>query len=184
MNNKTHYRKVFKSDHLSVADLEDLQEQGTKLVFTIARVEQFVYDPNNKDTGVVVAGKRIGANIAHFKEDIKPLVLNATNSKTMKNFNDGSPFVEDWANTLVELYIGKNIKMMGDVVNGVRISPNKPSITKPKLTPESDNWQVAIDYFAGASDMEKLKGYDINKKDTLLLVAEIQKLKEVADDKS
>jgi hypothetical protein len=32
--------------------------------------------------------------------------------------------------------------------------------------------------------MEKLKGYDINKKDTLLLVAEIQKLKEVANDKS
>ena len=179
--NKTHYRKVFKSDHLSVADLEDLQEQGTKLVFTITHVEQFVYDPNNKNTGIMVAGKRIGANIAHFKEDIKPMVLNATNSKIMKDFNDGSPFVEDWANTLVGLNIGKNIKMMRDVVNGVRISPTKPSTVKPKLNPESDNWQGAIDFFAGGGDIAKLGGYDINEEDLKLL---LEKIEEAKNDKS
>ena len=38
--NKTHYRKVFKSDHLGVADLEDLTEQGSSLIFTIKQVKQ------------------------------------------------------------------------------------------------------------------------------------------------
>jgi hypothetical protein len=182
--NKTHYRKVFKSDHLGVADLEEYLEEGKKLVFTVTHVKQYFYDPSDRKTGIVVAGKRIGANIAFFKESIKPLVLNATNSKTMKGFNNNSPYVEEWANTMIQLYIDPNVKMKGDVVGGVRISPTRPSTAKPQLTPESDNWQVAIDYFASASDMEKLKGYDINKKDTLLLVAEIQKLKEVANDKS
>ena len=52
--------------------------------------------PNDKNSGIVVAGRRIGANIAYFKDEkVKPLVLNATNSKTVKGFNNGSPFVED-----------------------------------------------------------------------------------------
>ena len=33
--NKTHYRKVFKSDHLGVPDLEDLVESKHNLIFTI-----------------------------------------------------------------------------------------------------------------------------------------------------
>ncbi|MGL5233889.1 MAG: hypothetical protein ACRC8Z_03930 [Empedobacter falsenii] len=40
MENKHHYRNVFKSDHLGSADLEDLTEQGTKLIFTIKEVKQ------------------------------------------------------------------------------------------------------------------------------------------------
>ena len=38
--NKTHYRKVFKSYHLGVADLEDFMEAGSKLVFPISHVKQ------------------------------------------------------------------------------------------------------------------------------------------------
>lgn len=73
---KTHYRKVFKSDHLSVADLEDFIEAKRPLIFTIREVKQ--------EIGVTVAGRKINANIAYFVEDIKPLVLNATNSKIVK----------------------------------------------------------------------------------------------------
>ena len=35
MKNKTHYRRVMKSDHLGVADLEDLIEDKKSLIFTI-----------------------------------------------------------------------------------------------------------------------------------------------------
>ena len=87
MSNKTHYRKVFKSDHLGVADLEDLIEAGSSLVFKIKLVKQ--------EYGVKVAGRKGDHNIAYFNEPIKPLVLNATNSKTLKGLCGGSAFVED-----------------------------------------------------------------------------------------
>ncbi len=110
MENKTHYRKVFKSDHLGVPDLEDLVEQGKKLIFTIREVKQ--------EVNVSVAGRKGNHNIAYFKEQIKPLVLNATNAKIVKKFTN-SPFVEDWVNVPIELYIDHTVKMKGEVVGGV-----------------------------------------------------------------
>lgn len=120
MSEKTHYRKVFKSDHLSSADLEDLTENGIKLIFTIQEVTQHLIDPNIKGSGVRVAGKNISANIAHFIEDVKPLVLNATNSKQMANIS-GTNFVQDWQNVKVELFIDQSVKFKGASVQGIRI---------------------------------------------------------------
>jgi hypothetical protein len=123
--NKTHYRNVFKSDHLGSADLEDFVEQGKKLIFTIEKVLQ---EKNAK-----VAGKKIDANIAYFKEDIKPMVLNATNSKIIRNFCN-SPFVDDWKNVLVELYVDDNVQMKGEKTQGVRIRQIQPKTEKPIFT--------------------------------------------------
>lgn len=130
MENKHHYRNVFKSDHLGSADLEDFIEQGTKLIFTIREVKQ--------EKQAKVAGKKIDANIAYFVENIKPLVLNATNSKTVKSFAktkdhpNGSPFVEDWKNLVVELYVDENVQMKGEKTQGVRIRPVQPVLKKEK----------------------------------------------------
>lgn len=141
MENKTHYRKVFKSDHLGVADLEDFIEEGKKLIFNIKEVKQ--------EIGVVVAGRKGNHNIAYFKESIKPLVLNATNSKVVKSFNfipktkKPSPFVEDWSNTIIELYIDANVKMKGEIVGGVRIRPKQPITVLPTLTPDHSRWEEA-----------------------------------------
>lgn len=149
MRNKTHYRKVFKSDHLGVADLEDLIEEKKRLIFTIKEVKQ--------EYKTLVAGKKIDANIAYFEEQIKPMVLNATNSKIVKSFNNNSPFVEDWSNTKVELYIDSNIKMKGDLVGGVRINPKQPTSEKQNLTPDSKQWDAAITYLKGGGNIDKIK---------------------------
>lgn len=117
METKTHYRKVFKSDHLGSADLEEMVEEGKDLIFTIKEVKQ--------EYGAKVAGKKMDANIAYFKENIKPLVLNATNSRQMAKFA-GSKFVEDWKGITIELYIDSSVKMKGEVVGGVRIKPTLP----------------------------------------------------------
>ena len=114
---RKHYRNVFKSDHLSTFDLEDFQEQGILLEFTITRVEQH--------QATKVAGKTIAANIAHFKEGIKPLVLNATNSATMAKIC-GSSYVDDWKNVEIELFILKNIRFGKETVSGVRIKDTPP----------------------------------------------------------
>lgn len=141
MENKHHYRNVFKSDHLGSADLEDFTEQGTKLVFTIREVKQ--------EKQAKVAGKKIDANIAYFIENIKPLVLNATNSKTVKSFAktkehpNGSPFVEDWKNLVVELYVDENVQMKGEKTQGVRIRPVQPIINKSKPEFTEANFEKA-----------------------------------------
>ena len=128
MENKTHYRKVAKSDHLGTPDLEDMTEKGHDLVFTISHVKQ--------EYGAKVAGKKLDANIAYFKNpNIKPLVLNATNAKVLKGFAS-SPFVEDWNDLIIQLYLDANVMMKGEKVGGVRIRPIQPVIKKvmPKFT--------------------------------------------------
>lgn len=126
---KHHYRNVFKSDHLGSADLEDMIEQGKSLIFTIKEVKQ--------ELGTKVAGKKIDANIAYFVEPIKPMVLNATNSKQMRLFT-GSPMVEDWANQPVELYIDEHVQMKGVTTQGVRIRPIQPKVKAKPIFSEAN----------------------------------------------
>ena len=92
----TNYRNVYKSDHLGVIDLEEMIESGKALVFNVSEVKQLF--------GEKVAGKKIDANIAYFKEGIKPLVLNATNAKVLKKLSKSS-HIENWAGLRIELYI-------------------------------------------------------------------------------
>lgn len=117
---KHHYAAVFKSNHLGIADLEEFIEGGIIPCFMIREVKQ--------EFGTTVAGKKGDFNIAYFVEPIKPLVLNATNSKQIKKFSGGSPFVEDWKMIAVELFIDNNVKMKGETVGGVRIKPIQPNV--------------------------------------------------------
>ncbi len=142
---KTHYRKVFKSEHLGVADLEEFIEEGKPLIYTIKEVKQ--------EFNVSVAGRKGNHNIAYFKEKIKPLVLNATNSKVVKSFNNASPFVEDWENTVIEFYIDAGVMMKGEKVGGVRIKPIQPkNKTKPNFT--ESNFEKAKE---AKATIEKIK---------------------------
>jgi len=139
---KTHYRKVFKSDHLGSADLEEFIEDGKPLIFTILEVKQ--------EYSTKVAGKSIDANIAYFKEKIKPLVLNATNARVLKHLAGGTPFVEDWKNILIELYIDANVRMKGEVVGGVRIKD------KPPKTYSDQEIKVIKGKIIGCANLEDL----------------------------
>lgn len=123
---QTHYRKVMKSDHLGSADVEEFIEEKKSLIFTIKHVKQ--------EYNVTVAGRKGNFNIAYFKEAIKPLVLNATNAKTVRSFvKDRSPFVENWNDIVVKLYIDHSVKMKGEIVGGVRIEKVQPKTTKQKF---------------------------------------------------
>lgn len=164
---KTHYRKVFKSDHLGVADIEDLIEAGSPLVFTISHVKQ-EYD-------VPVAGRKGNFNIAYFKEPIKPMVLNAGNSKTIKQFAGGSPFVEDWNNISVRLYIDPSAKLKGETVGGVRVHPEQPRLKRAELLPGTREWDRAKQAFKRDGNLLSVKKHmDISKDNELLLVGECQ----------
>jgi hypothetical protein len=154
MNNqaKTHYRKVLKSNHLGCADLEDFIENGSDLIFSVLNVRQ--------ELGAKVAGKKIDANIMYFNNKdgnkIKPLVLNATNAKTMKKMT-GSGFIEDWAGANIKLYIDGNVSMMGEKVSGVRINPKAAIIQKQTLNRSNTKvWNNVIGAFKTYGNFNKV----------------------------
>lgn len=119
------YRKVYKSDHLGVVDLEEMLENGKQLIFTIKHVKQ--------EMGVVVAGNKGNHNIAYFVEPIKPMVLNAGNAHIIRGFSKTkSVDTDQWNDIPIELYIDANVKMKGVIVGGMRIKPLQPNITKVK----------------------------------------------------
>lgn len=161
---KHHYRAVLKSDHLGIADLEDFIEEKRPLVFTISHAQQ--------ELGVSVAGRKGDFNVVYFKEGIKPMVINSSNGKQITAFA-GSPFVEDWNNILIELYIDETVKMKGEVVGGVRIKPSQPMAKAKKVFTEA-NFAKALEVKATIEIIEK--GYTIADD---VKAAYLTKLKEI-----
>lgn len=126
--NKTHYRKAFNSPYLSSADIVG------PTVLTIKRV---VLEPDHSKK------TKDHFNTAYFKEteirrgeELKPMILNAHNSRIMKGFA-GSHFIDDWNNIPVTIYVDTNVRFGRDTVEGLRISPEPAKTARPIITKES-----------------------------------------------
>lgn len=126
MTDKTHYRKAFDSPYLASADIVE----PTVLTVKYVKLEP---DRTKKTKDLF--------NTAHFVEKeirpgekLKPMILNATNSKTMKNLTD-SAFIEDWTNVAVTVYVDHHVKFGKESVEGLRISP-QPPVQRKTLTPD------------------------------------------------
>lgn len=137
--NKTHYRKVFDSPYLSAADIVE------PVLLTIASV--IVETDKTKKT-------KDKMNTAYFVEQqirpgepLKPMILNATNSKMVAKIT-GSPFLEDWKDVQVEIYVDHNVRFGRETVEGLRIRPTPIRPKNKELTPENQKmWQSAIDAY-------------------------------------
>jgi hypothetical protein len=121
---KTHFRKAFDSPYLSSADIVG------PTTLTVKRVT--LEGDKTKKT-------KDRFNTAYFVEQeirpgekLKPMILNATNSKTMKALT-GSHFIDDWQNVRITVYVDHNVKFGKEVMEGLRISPQTP--TRAVLTP-------------------------------------------------
>ena len=143
----THFKKVYKSDHLGVSDLEIMLEEGHTLNFTIKEVRQ--------ELQVSIAGRKGDHNIAYFVEKIKPMVVNSTNGTIIQRFAPGkSPFIEHWKMMPITLFIDPEVKMKGVKVGGVRIRGIQPKAAKPKQVFTEANFEAAHE--AGAT-IESIK---------------------------
>ena len=117
MTEKTHYRKAFNSPYLSSADITDT----TRLT-----VHHVCLEPDRtKKT-------KDHFNTAHFVEKeirpgeaLKPMILNATNSKTMKKIT-GSAFIDDWNQVAVNIYVDPAVRFGKETVEGLRIAKGTP----------------------------------------------------------
>mgnify|MGYP001555078428 CR=1 FL=1 len=130
---KTHFRKAFDSPYLSSADITE------PTMLTVSRVS--LEPDHTKKT-------RDLFNTAHFVEKelrpgekLKPMILNATNSKMMRNLT-GSAFLEDWQNVRITVYVEPNVKFGKESVEGLRISSKAPA--RNTLTPaNAKQWEAA-----------------------------------------
>ena len=136
---KTHYRKAFNSPYLSSADIVG------PTILTIEKV-QLSNDQTKKTKDIF--------NTAHFVEreirpgeKLKPMILNAHNSKVMKDLT-GSHFLEDWVNVPVTIYVDSNVRFGRDTVEGLRISPQAPVKKKPVVTKDNKKmWGNAVNAY-------------------------------------
>ena len=113
---KTHWKKVVSDPNfIGEADFEE----GEEKVVTISRVANSVE--------VQTAEGKSRKAVVYFSENLKPMILNVARSKAITKVA-GSPYFEDWVGVKIQLYIEKNIKAFGDLVNAVRVRATKPII--------------------------------------------------------
>lgn len=116
MAEKTHWKKIVSDpNYLGEADFGE----GEEKVATIASVAAH--------ESVQTAEGRSDKAVVHFRENLKPMILNVARSKAITKVA-GSPYFEDWVGVSVQLYIEHGIKAFGDVVSAVRVRPRKPVI--------------------------------------------------------
>jgi hypothetical protein len=163
MTDKTHYRKAFDSPYLSSADLVE----PTPL--TVKRVT--LEKDRTKKTKELF-------NTAHFAEKelrpgepLKPMILNATNSKTMKALT-GTPYIEEWTDVRITVYVDKNVRFGNEVMEGLRISPKAPG--RKVLTPaQAAAWENAKSAYKRDGNLDAvLARVDISEEHQKQLVSE------------
>lgn len=144
--NKTHYRKAFNSPYLSSADIVE------PVTLTVKCVKlEIDHSKKTKDA----------FNTAYFVEPfiregevLKPMILNAGNSKTMKQLT-GSAFIDDWNNTRITIYVDPSVRFGRDTVEGLRISPEKPT-QRAVLQAGTDQYKNALAALKRDSNLDKV----------------------------
>jgi len=119
---KTHWKKLTNPDYIGAYALDPGQEP----VYTIKSVvREIVTGPD---------GKKEECTVIHFAENVKPMILNSTNSKTITKLYK-TPYIEEWAGRKIQIY-ATEVKAFGEVVDALRIKPTIPqqTITVTKCT--------------------------------------------------
>lgn len=120
--------KYRKSTHLAGVDVEMIIADKGKCELTIK--EAFY------ETGVNVSGNKTDGYFITFEEPVKPMVVNSGNrveiSKIVNKLKS-IPMIEarnigNWKGVKIALYFDPNVKMMGQVVGGIKVSPEPPEL--------------------------------------------------------
>ena len=162
---KTHFRKAFDSPYVGSADLVE----PTILTISHVRLEP----DHTKKTKEVFNTAFFVEQELRRGEKLKPMILNASNSKTMRTLA-GSPYIDDWKNIRVTIYVDPQVKFGREVVEGLRISPHAPEKARPVLTPaNAKRWAAAkAAYLRDGNLNAVLEHMDISSANESALIAE------------
>lgn len=110
----THWKKLTNPNYLGAYSIENNQD----IILTIKYVQE--------ETVIGTDGKKDDCVVCHFEENVKPMILNATNMKTITKLYS-SPYIEDWAGKKIQIGIEK-VKAFGEVVEALRIRKKAPVV--------------------------------------------------------
>lgn len=154
----THWKKLVDPRYIGAYALPD----GNDLTVTIQEVR--------RETITMMGGKKEDHSIMYLVGQ-KPMILNATNSKTIHKLY--GPYIEHWAGQQITLF-GSTAKMGGELVECLRIRPTVP--TKAKKTITGERLQAAFEQIkAGAYSIGKLRGNFELTEDQEIALADFQK---------
>lgn len=139
----THWKKALNKEFLGAHDL--LPNEELKLTIKHVNVKE-IKDPNGNPETV---------NVATFTDPkVKPMILNSTNCELVEKFS-GSAFIEDWCKTSVQVYVKKNVRAFGELVDALRIRPQPPRMEKEVLNKDHPKWEGAVKSYREAEKKEE-----------------------------
>ena len=103
----THWKKLNNPDYIGAYAFE----RGEEKVVTIKEV--------TRETVTGPEGKKSEETVVHFLQDVKPLILNATNAKGIAKLLK-TPYIEEWKGGNIVLVV-REVKAFGDTVDAVRV---------------------------------------------------------------
>jgi len=148
--------KYRKSTHIAGVDVEAIISEKGKCIVTI---KEAYYDK-----GVDVSGNKTDGYFLEFIEDVKPMVVNSGNRKiiallckTEKNISSiDSRNISNWVGMRIELTFDPNVKMMGQMVGGIKVKPQSVVIEKKPLS-EANFLKALESIKANTYSVESLK---------------------------
>lgn len=117
---KTHWKKLANPDYLGAYALDP----GKDMILTIKSVAE------ENITGA--DGKKEDCIVMRFRENVKPMIINATNAKMIQKIYH-TPYIEDWSGCKIQLYVDQ-VKAFGEVVDALRIRPYVPKAEQSEAT--------------------------------------------------
>ncbi|MEI7584626.1 hypothetical protein [Runella sp.] len=158
---QTHWKKLHNPDYLGAYSLADTSGRYAEQIVTVSKIElKRVKGLNNKEEDCITC---------YFKEQPKPMILNATNCKALVKLS-GSDFIENWSGLKVTLYVTK-VKAFGDNIDALRIKAASQFVDKEELTPTHPKWEGAKKaILSGATTLELIEAkYKITDANRTLL---------------
>lgn len=144
----THWKKLTNPDYLGSWAFEP----GQEMTVTIASVGV------ERVTGA--DGKKEDCTVAHFAEDVKPMILNTTNQKMISKVV-GSPYIEDWVGKRLLLGV-ETVAAFGEKVEAVRVRKKAPPALAEAVCGDCGQFVQAADkYSAQQVEAATVKRYGV-----------------------
>lgn len=164
---KTHIDKLRNPNYLGGWDLQDENGKTNDIIVTIKEVKsEFVFNQKAQMEEPV---------LTVFFNECKPIILNATNRKTLKKVTDTS-YIEEMAGKRIQLTT-KRIKAFGEFHDAIRIVNVVPQNTKVEVVDINKCKSVLLEAKTLAELVEKWNLLTAKEKGTTEVLAEKERLK-------
>ena len=155
MSEKTHWKQGMDSPYMGAWDLPEMKPIQLNIKYVKKHLSKGLKDDAT-------------FNFIYWKEKgWKPMLLNSTNNKVMRAIT-GTPYIEEWHDIPVELYVERDIKAFGTLSDGLRIRNKKIDVKKVVMNEQHPKWdEVQLKLKNKAVTLETIKkhyDYIPNKK--------------------